>query len=381
MTYYHRLIETTLRRYLKSFSVVGLTGPRQSGKSTLLRHELGEVYDYVTFDEQSVVDRFYYDPEQFISQYPNRVIFDEVQKVPELFNIIKIQVDNDRNRYGKYILTGSSQFSLMHRITESLAGRMGILQLLPLQYLEVPSTLRKQSIYSGSYPEIVKQHFENREAWYSSYITTYLEKDVRTLSQIGDMRDFSRFIRLLAANTSQLLNMSHYAHDLGVSMPTIKRWISILEASYIIFLLKPYYKNLGKRIVKSPKVYFIDTGLAAYLTQINDKTMYENGPMRGALFENYIVSEIYKRELLKDNPRELSFYRTSNGQEVDVVIDAVTKKTLIEIKSGSTFKPAMLSAADQLLEKHDQAYLIYNGKTMPFTDQSFVMNYEDYLNG
>lgn len=380
MPYYHRAIEPNLLKYLTIFPVIGLTGPRQSGKSTLLRHQLSDRYRYVTFDNQSIVDAFYDDPNRFMAQYSDHVIFDEVQKAPEIFNYIKIAVDNDRQHYGKYILTGSSQFSFIHQISESLAGRMGLLTLLPFQYTEIPEHLRDRAIYSGSYPELIDRDYMHKEEWYASYLTTYLEKDVRALSQVGDLRDFSRFISLLAANTSQLLNLTHYARDLGVSVPTIKRWLSVLEASYIIFLLPPYYKNIGKRIVKSPKIYFYDTGLVAYLTRIQTKELYEQGPMHGALFENYVIAEIYKRELLDARHKELSYFRTSHGEEVDLIIDRMQWKECIEIKTSHTFKPAMLKSVGSLLEKNDKGYLLYNGKDFPLDAAIQVKNYRDYLN-
>lgn len=379
MQYYPRLIEPNLLKYLDIFPVVGLTGPRQSGKSTLLRHRFGSQYRYVTFDSQSVVDAFYADPNQFMAQYSDHVIFDEVQKAPEIFNYIKIAVDNDRQRVGKFILTGSSQFSFIHKISESLAGRMGLLTLLPFHYLEIPKHLRDQAIYSGSYPELIDREYTYKEEWYASYLTTYLEKDVRTLSQVGDLRDFSRFITLLAANASQLMNLTNYSRDLGVSVTTIKRWLSVLEASYIIFLLPPYYKNIGKRIVKSPKIYFFDTGLVAYLTRIYSKELYEQGPMTGQLFENYIITEIYKRELLDSKHKELCYYRTSHGEEIDLIIDRVQSKELIEIKSGYTFKPAMLKVIKSLLENGDKGYLLYNGENFPLDPKIKIINYCDYL--
>lgn len=379
MAYHHRLIENKLSEYLKAFPVVGVTGPRQSGKSTLLKHQLGQQYRYVSFDYQPTIDAFYSDPDLFMAQYADRVVFDEVQKVPEIFNYIKIAVDNDRQNYGKFVLTGSSQFNFIHQITESLAGRMGLLTLLPFQYLEIPQTLREASVYSGGYPELVNRHYEYKDLWYASYLTTYLEKDVRSLSQVGDLRDFSRFISLLAANTAQLINFSHYARDLGVSVPTIKRWLSVLEASYIVFLLPPYFNNQGKRLVKSPKVYFFDTGLVAYLTRITSKELYEHGPMTGSLLENYLIAEIYKRELLDPAHKQLCFFRTSSGEEVDLIIDRVHQKDLIEIKNSSTFRPAMIKQIKNLLAANDQGYLLYNGQDFPFDPQIKIINYRDYL--
>jgi len=202
----------------------------------------------VTFDDFRIVALYHDDPNKFMRIYANKIIFDEVQKVPEIFNDIKIAIDTDRQTTGKFILTGSIQFNLLKNITESLAGRIGLLSLLPYQYAEIPNKLRYSSIYQGTYPELVNKNFEFVTDWYSSYLDTYITKDVNDLANIGDKRDFRRLISLLAANTSQLLNMSTYAKDLGVDVKTIKRWISVLEASYIIFLLPPYYQNFGKRI-------------------------------------------------------------------------------------------------------------------------------------
>lgn len=295
MAYVKRVLESGLLAYLHNFPVVGLTGPRQSGKSTLLQALLPN-YKYLTFDDYKLQDFLQSDPEAFMATYSEHIIFDEIQKMPELFNYLKIAVDNDRMNYGKFVVTGSSQFSSIKNITESLAGRIGLLSLLPFQFSEMPTELRSLSIFKGSYPELVNRSYREASAWYSSYIDTYLNKDVRTLSNIGDLRDFQRFITLLAANTAQILNLSSYARDLGVAVNTIKRWLSILEASYIIYLLPPFYKNYNKRVVKSPKLYFYDTGLVSYLVGITTQQLYENGPMAGSLFENYLVTEILKKK-------------------------------------------------------------------------------------
>ncbi len=378
MKYHHRILEVKLAEYLQHFSAVGLTGPRQSGKSTLLLHQLKD-YHYVTFDDYRMTQLFYDDPNKFMRIYSNKIIFDEVQKVPELFNEIKIAIDADRQTAGKFILTGSSQFSLIKSINESLAGRIGLLSLLPYQLSEMPKGLRETSIYQGAYPELVNKHYEFSADWYSAYLDTYLTKDVSDLANIGDKRDFRRLLRLLAANTSQLLNMSTYAKDIGVDVKTIKKWISVLEASYIIFLLPPYYKNLGKRIVKSPKIYFYDTGLASYLTGINTVETFEHGPMTGPLFENYIVSEVLKREVHNKTHAELYFYRTSNDEEIDLIVDRKQTRELIEIKSGETFTPRMTKALEKFCDDQSTGYLLYRGKSMRYLSKIHVMNYEDYL--
>jgi len=378
MSYFKRQLESKLLEYITLFPVVGITGPRQSGKSTLLLHTLKD-YIYVTFDDYKNLTFFQDDPDGFIQQYNDRVIFDEIQRVPELFSQIKIAVDNDRQNYGKFVVTGSSQFVFHKNISESLAGRIGLLSMLPLQFSEMPEQSRDQSIYSGAYPELVTRDYRGSDAWYSSYLDTYLMKDVRELIHVGDMRDFQRLIELLAANTSQVLNMTTYAKEIGVTVQTIKRWISVLEASYIIFLLPPFYKNYGKRITKSPKVYFYDTGLVAYLTGINNKELYDKGPMAGAIFENYLIAEILKRELHGGTHTRLYYYRSNAGVEVDLIVDKKSYKELIEIKKSSSFNPGMTASIEKLLEPDDKAFLLYNGREFQYLKNIRVINYSEYL--
>lgn len=378
MRYIPRVLERKLKEYLDFFPTVGLTGPRQSGKSTLLLHLLKE-YTYVTFDDFRITELFHKDPQKFMNIYHDKVIFDEVQKVPEIFNYIKIAVDNDRNARGKFILTGSSQFAFIKGISESLAGRIGLLSLLPFQFAELPTGLREESIYRGAYPELVDKKYQLFNDWFSSYLETYLNKDVASLGHVGDLRDFRRLIQLLAASTAQQLNMSRYASDLGVEVKTIKRWISILEASYIVFLLPPFYKNYGKRVVKSPKIYFYDTGLVSYLTGIDSKEHFEKGPMAGSLFENYIVAEILKKELHQKTNAELFYLRTNHGVEIDLIVDRKKSKELIEIKNSETFNPKMTEAIEQFMEKNDKGYLLYQGKDFPYVKQIQILNYQNYL--
>lgn len=376
--YHHRVLEPKLAEYVKYFSAVGLTGPRQSGKSTLLLHQL-KGYQYVTFDDHRTVALYHDDPNKFMRIYSNKVIFDEVQKVPEIFNDIKIAIDEDRNVPGKFILTGSSQFNLIKNITESLAGRIGLLSLLPYQYAEMPANLRYQSIYQGAYPGLVNKKYVLAADWYSSYLDTYITKDVNDLANIGDKRDFRRLISLLAANTSQILNMSTYANDLGVDVKTIKRWISVLEASYIIFLLPPYFNNFGKRIIKSPKIYFYDTGLVSYLTGIQSEESFEQGPMYGSIFENYIVSDILKREVHNKSHAELFYYRTSNGEEIDLIIERQQTRELIEIKASETFTPRMVKEIEKFKGKNTTGHLLYRGKSLPYLPDINILNYQEYL--
>ena len=379
MSYIHRVIENTVARYLKQFPIVGLTGPRQSGKSTMLKKLLGDRYRYVSFDDLNMVDSFHSDPDRFMSVYSDRVIFDEVQRVPDLFHYVKLAVDNDRNSYGKFVVTGSSQFAFMKHISESLAGRIGLLTLLPFQYAEIPERLRAASLFQGAYPELVLRKYHGSFDWYSSYLDTYLTRDVRDLREIGNIHDFRRFVQILAARVSQILNMSDLARDIGVSVPTVKKWISVLEASYIVFLLPPFYVNLGKRIIKSPKIYFYDTGIVSYLTGIRNKELFEKGPLYGYLFENYVISEIYKKELHSRSGAELFYFRTSNGVEVDLIIDRKIERRFIEIKASHTYRHEMIRSLLQIKKKNEQAFLLYRGKSVESTPDLKILNYTSYL--
>lgn len=374
-----RRLATKVKSYLTTFPAVAITGPRQSGKSTLLKHLFKNNYQYITFDRDDMRSMFLNDPKNFMAQYNDRVIFDEVQKIPEIFNYLKIAIDNDRENYGKFIITGSAQFSMIKSITESLAGRIGLLTLLPFESREIPSQEREPALYSGSYPEVVMRHYKNHLDWYASYVDSYLEKDIRGLFNVGDLRDFRRFVSLLAAQASQILNLSGIANDLGIAVSTIKRWVSILEASYIIFLLPPYYNNFGKRIIKSPKIYFYDTGLISYLTGIRDKSLYEQGPMKGAIFENYVIAEIIKKETHLKSMAEFFYYRSSSGNEIDLIIDRKTKQEFIEIKSSMTFTPKMLKPLERLIEPKTTGYLIYSGENLPFKKNIHIINYLDFL--
>ena len=377
MKYIKRTSEKSVLRLLKIFPVVGITGPRQSGKSTLLQQLLKD-YEYVSFDDIRKIHLYEEDPIGFINRYNKKVIFDEVQNVPEIFKSIKFMVDKDRQNYGNFVLTGSSNFSFLKSASESLAGRIGLLSLLPFEYQELPKQQKKESIFKGSYPELVLRNYHESNLWYSSYVDTYINKDLRTLANIGDIRDFRRFIQLLASRISQILDMSHFAKALGVSVPTIKRWISILEASYIIFLLPPYYGNIGKRIIKSPKIYFFDTGLVSYFTGIQSFEQYDLGPLNGALFENYIISEIYKKELHSLSDNKLYYIRTYDKNEIDLILDKKTCKELIEIKKNSTFKLSMIKTLKNTRSKNDICYLLYQGEKETYDDIS-IMPFNEYL--
>lgn len=376
--FYPRILQPKLMEYLTLFPVVGVMGPRQSGKSTVLLQILPD-YEYVSFDEFRIINFLKEDPEGFMQRYSSKIIFDEVQKAPEIFHHVKSIVDKNRNQKGQFVLTGSSQFGMMKGVSESLAGRIGLLTLLPFQYAEIPDDLRNDALWQGSYPELVCRQYDHREDWYSAYVDTYLNKDVREISQIGDLRDFQRFMKLLAAHTSQIFNQSHYARDLGISVPTIKRWISILEASYVVFLLQPYHENRGKRLVKSPKIYFYDTGIVTYLTGIETEKQYEQGPMSGAIFENYVIAEIIKKDIHQKKNSEFYYLRTTHGVEIDLLKIKGEQKEWIEIKKTATFRPNLIQTLKLFIEEKDKGTLVYNGKTDFYNHQISMKNIKDYL--
>lgn len=385
MHYINRKIESSILEYLKIFPVLGVTGPRQSGKSTVLKYLLEKDYEYVTFDDPKLISFFQDDPELFFKRYAKHIIFDEVQKVPELFNYIKLKVDNNRSEMGQFILTGSSQFSLLKQITESLAGRIGLLSVLPFDSQEIPPAYQTQSVYSGSYPELIEKHYQYNQQWMSNYINTYIERDVRTLNNVGDLREFRRLLNLLATRVGTLLNLSELANDLGVAVNTIKRWISVLEASYIVFLLPPFYQNLGKRLIKSPKIYFYDTGIVSYLSGIETEKQFEQGPMAGNLFENFVVSDIYKQIKHNDNRAQLYYFRTHLKQEVDLIIDYKTHQDWLEIKKSGTFSLKMIKHINKLFvdagnkDNKLRGYLVYRGDEFIISDEIKALNYLVFL--
>jgi predicted AAA+ superfamily ATPase len=331
-----RHLKSEIDAALKYFPVVLITGPRQSGKTELLKHSYKK-YLYYSIDALDVKQRVLEDPRSFFEKDQN-IIFDEIQEVPELLHYIKEVVDNNR-RPGRIILTGSQQFSLMQGVSESLAGRIAIFNLLPLSYAEIKK-YKKRSLgdllVRGSYPQIQTQKNLNHELWFASYIKTYVERDLRQQIQIKDMRAFEQFLQLLASRVSQELNLNRLAAEVGVHSQTVKSWISALEAAFIVFLLNPYYENFGKRIIKSPKLYFYDSGLLAYLLKERDSEKILLGAMSGAIFENFVLSELMKNYLHHGRQSPLYFWRSQSGVEVDVLIDEGRSLGAVEIKLTKT---------------------------------------------
>lgn len=318
-----------------------MTGPRQSGKSTLLRSQFSD-YRYVSLENPDMRSFASEDPNGFLKTYDNHVIIDEAERVPDLFSYLQTHVD-EVNDTGMYLLAGSSNFHLMSSIDQSLAGRTGVVKLLPFSRAELhdadrlPETINSQ-IFTGFYPRIFDKDIAPTD-YYPAYITTYVERDVRAILNISDLNRFTRFIRLCAGRIGQMLNMSSLATEAGVTIPTIDSWLSVLEASYILYRLEPNYNNYNKRIVKTPKLYFYDTGLACSLLGINSVEQLDTHFLRGGLFENMVVNQFIKDSLNRGMRPDLTFWRDSTGLEVDLIRTDGTEMYAYEIKSGSTYNP------------------------------------------
>lgn len=358
--YTPRLLEKTLKDAVRSFPAVFIGGPRRSGKTTLSRTFLKD-YNYVLLDESDVRSLAIEDPRGFLEKYRPPVIIDEIQNAPGLLPYIKARIEANK-KPGQWIITGSQQWTLMKGISETLAGRIAILHLHPLSLDEMQNTSRPNLsaasafiddlmnaktipangiplgrwLLEGGYPEVVLNKDVSRKLWFSSYLQTYIDRDIRGIIKQSNLHDFERFVRLLAARTSQELNSSTLSRDIGVSVPTIKSWLTLLEASGLVFLLMPYHKNFGKRLIKSPKCYFGDTGLACYLTGLQTVDHVLQGPMAGALFETACVGQFYTRFSTLADPCSLYFYRSTDGLEVDLLIESANSITPIEIKLSST---------------------------------------------
>lgn len=361
---YRDLTDSLLENY-KYFPVITLTGPRQSGKTTLIR-EVFKDLPYYSMENLDIQNFALNDPIAFLNQNQQGMILDEVQNTPQLLSYIQGIVDEHPDR--KFVLSGSAQFSLMHSVTQSLAGRTAVLELLPLSLNEIRKDIKGQDanrlIFDGFYPAI---HAGKNVAklFYPAYTKNYLERDVRQLLQIKDMQAFQVFLQLCAGRIGSLFNMSELSNEVGMSVNTIKSWISVLEASYIIAFLPPYFENSRKRLTKTPKIYFCDTGLAAYLLSIDNEQQLMHDKMRGHLFENMVVMEFVKHAFNEGRSGNLSFYRDSNGNEIDLLVAKGGHYTAIEIKSAQTynseFEKGLKSASLELESKTIEKAIVYAG--------------------
>ena len=383
MKYIHRSIEPTIERLLRSFPCIAVTGPRQSGKSTLLMNTLKH-YRYATFDDPVTRQQAINDPLFFLDTVGENAIIDEIQYVPQILSYIKMWVDRHRDKKGVFVFTGSQQFTMIKNLGDSLAGRIGLLELLPFSVSEkehhmIPSTSLKaftHAALTGSYPELVVDKTVDVYSWYGSYIRTYLERDIRSIYNIGSLRDFQRFLQFLAGRCSQILNMSQIANDLGISVPTVKSWLSILEACRVVYLLPPYYRNLGKRITKSPKIYFTDIGIVTYLTGIKDKDHLMQGPMAGALFENFCIQETIKLYFNTGQTPRIYYLRTGNNLEIDLLIEGPAQTLLpVEIKLSKTPSPGMGANIIRFKKLFPQFNLL-NGIILSLTEKNIPLSRE-----
>lgn len=373
--YLRRSLEKTLSTARKTFPATVICGPRQSGKSTLLAQYIKpQPESLLSLDNPEVRRLLLDDPAHYLAQIPTPIVLDEIQYAPEILTHVKLLIDKDRSP-GQWFITGSQQFSVMKNVSESLAGRAAVFSLPPFNLHERNNVKDLADFLLGSsYPELAVNHEIDQDIWYASYLQTYIERDVRMILNIVDLRDFEQFIRLLAVHTGQELNMNKFSKQLGVSVPTIKRWISVLEASFIIFLLPPYFKNFGKRIVKSPKIYFYDIGLVNHLVGIKDLDILTNSPMAGPIFETAAVSEMMKIRFAEGIKPALYFWRSQSGIEIDLIEQSGTSFIPYEINLSTTIKPAFYKNLKYWLELSQQpdvkGFLITNcNKKLPLPRQ------------
>ena len=368
------MITRTLKNHLlqlaKGFPIISVTGPRQSGKTTLVRDTFPK-HSYISLEDIDTREFAQEDPRGFLNRFQNGVILDEIQKVPQLFSYLQTRVDQDLIP-GNWILTGSQNYLLMEKVSQSLAGRTAITQLYPFSIEELQGEADElnlewnECLFTGFFPKLHVSPILPKD-WYSAYIRTYLERDVRDLLRLGDLSTFSRFLRLAAARTGQLLNYNSLAVDCGVSQPTAKSWLSILEATGLVFLLSPHYANFSKRLIKTPKLYWTDTGILCHLLRVNGPEDLLDHPYRGAIFESYAVSEILKWFIHNGKEANLFFWRDRTGHEVDVILEAGKNWIPLEIKSSETVSGDYFHGLEYWLHldsgKHSQqAGLIYCGK-------------------
>ena len=382
-----RHLAKTLKAAARDYSVVTLTGPRQSGKTTLVRATFPR-HRYASLEDPDARSFATEDPRGFLDQFGGRVILDEVQRVPDLFSYIQGIVDRV-DRPGQFILSGSQNFLLLHRVSQTLAGRCAVLRLLPFSRSELigrairdmakslqlrqsgGSTDQKtavdlfETLFTGGFPRIHDKGLKP-QSWLANYYQTYLERDVRDLLNVGDIEGFGRFVRLCAGRSGQLLNASSLAADAGISHTTVRRWLSILEASFVIYLLRPHHRNFNKRLVKSPKLYFLDTGLLCYLLRVQSPADLVAHAARGAIFETWVVSEAMKNFYNRGAEPDIYFWRDSAGHEIDLLIDQGAKQVLIEVKSGQTIASDFFADIDYWRNLARQpasiAGLVYGGE-------------------
>ncbi|MDR0646380.1 MAG: ATP-binding protein [Elusimicrobiota bacterium] len=388
MKYIPREIEPKITAAVKYSPVIAVTGPRQTGKSTMLKH-LFPKYSYISFDSSDLRASARNDPQMFVENLKKPVIIDEIQYVPEIIPYIKIYVDNfttalkNEEIAGKFILTGSQAFTMMAGLTESLAGRIALFELLPFSFSELnlkmtqPLSCYKQ-LLRGFYPLPNASDRESGE-YYGDYLSTYIERDVRQILNIKDIGAFQTFVQVLAARTGSMLNIANIARDCSISHATAKNWLSILTASRIIYLLEPYFRNITKRVVKTPKVYFTDTGLLAHLLRYKDAETLISGPMSGNIFENMVIMEAVKNNNNAKKGNHFYFYRDNNGVETDLIIEGGQFINLYEIKASKTLKYEMAKNLSLTPIKADKKFVLsFNENSMPLGNNITAILWSDF---
>ena len=355
--YQQRQLAPALHQARAGFPAVLITGPRQSGKTTFLKHEAGSQVDYISFDDPLERDFAAVDPAGFLGRFTSRpVILDEIQYVPQLLSHLKMRIDQDPSHCGHWLLTGSQQFGLMRDVSESLAGRVAVLELPPFSHEEFPRPTLEEVLWNGGYP-VVAMHPERRDMWLRSYVATYIERDVRQIRNIPDLRVFNQFLNLAAARHGQEFHAADLSRELGITQPTVKSWGGVLEASYIAHFLPPWFRNYGKRVVKTPKFYFYDCALVNLLTRQPDANAALAGPMGGALLEGWVVTEAVKAFMALGRKPDLYFWRSHDGLEVDLLIVINGKLQPIEIKLTATPGAGHLAPIDRFIAAAgDEAY-------------------------
>lgn len=384
VTFYPRSYTELLRRSLRDYPVVVVTGARQAGKSTLLRQTLPD-WQMLSLEDLDMREFAQNDPRAFLQRYPAPVILDEVQRVPSLLSYIQTAVDSS-GTMGQYVLSGSQQFSLLAGVTQSLAGRASLIELHPLRLKELadagdmPGSLDRY-LLQGGYPAVHARGLEPQR-YYADYVASYVERDVRSLSAVQDLGTFQRFMRLCAARTGQLLNLNALANDCGISQPTANAWMNLLEASFVVKRIAPYHRNFGKRLVKTPKLYFLDTGLCAWLLGITSERDMQSHYARGALFETWAVTEALKWRAVRGNAQPLYFWRDNIGNEVDLLLEQDSGITLVEVKSGQTFQNGWMQSL-KTVQRHmaepTRNAVLYGGDLSASRTDAQVVGWRDLV--
>ena len=374
----NRQLESEILRLSNHFPTITITGPRQSGKTTLCK-KLFPTYHYVNFEDISAIETVRMNPKSFLKTYLKGLIIDEVQRYPELFSYIQVIVDENPDAH--FVLTGSSNFSLMQHITQSLAGRTAILTLLPLSLGELPHSQTESTnalLIKGGYPAVWSKNIPVHDVSLN-YYNTYIERDVRKILNIKDIYKFQIFIRLCAGRAGNEFNASALSNEVGVSSNTIQEWLSTLEASYIVFRIHPFYRNIGKRLIKTPKIFFYDTGLLCFLLGIENEEHLASHPLRGAIFENFVVLEFLKNRFNSGKLSNLCFYRDQSQREIDLVLEFGDKFKAYEIKSATTFHVSFVSNLNYLKhilgDKLITTQVIYDGEISMDTPEDGLVNF------